>query len=1312
MGSINKSWFYSFANNKSTYRLIILFFSFFIFSSSLFATHIVGGEIGYRCLGNNNFEITLRVFRDCFNAAEGAYFDDPATIGVYNREGILISTFTLSPIGNDTLSEGSDPCLTISTPVCVHTTTYKDTINLLPRLGGYRFVYQRCCRNQTIVNIINPLETGATFDILLTEAAMKDCNSSPVINAWPPVYICNNRPLLVNSKATDENFDSLVYKFCTPFQGATFAIPQPVPPDGPPYDTVVWVNPTYSLSNMLGGSFPLVIDSKTGIMSGVPQTLGQFVVGVCIEEYDKVTKALLSETRRDFQYNVVNCAGSNAAFSLPDKICKNSEVTVFRENPEASTFEWYLGEGEDRELISRDFAIKLKFNEIGFYVLTLITDKGQFCESTQTRRFQVIGTEVDFSVNKLDFFCENFSRFSLNDISVTNDIVTPKYLWTVSFGNSILTSTLKSPVFDIPLGSAGNITLKVIASNCIDSITRAFTTGPSSGSDFNLAMNKVDQCLDSMVLKVNSSLPVNEILWLNNENKVIASGNPISLSWSAIRPSKLVAINNLGCKDTLILSISTLTHIPFNLNYPDSLVFCDLLAKKITPISSNGSELLRLKWTSNEKGILNDTSAAPTFGYPLSANFAYVKMLNSLGCEKLDSVKLIPGKISFLPPFPPDSIKLCANNEFKLEVKTFSSPYENKYLWSPVNVIKEGQGSPAIVILTDKSSNLKLNITNTVGCSINKDFNLNAQTFDPALDTLIIACASSPIVLNPGFNKSYTYLWSPGFGLSSNSIGNPIFLSSVNRNYKVTVTNPFNNCKVFKEVAVKKGLPNQISLGNDTTICDIDKYSLSVNGLTNGISYSWSKDANFNTNIGTGKLVSTVLNQGLNTFFVKATDTIGCVLTDSIQIRFSSILATMPSSLVLCKQPDTAIVNVKNLDSLQILSYNWFPKGGTFQNPLNSAEGKFLMRDSGRVSVSLQNQYGCKKELNTQISLSNNGIPVTFSAGRDSTLCSLGSIEIKVNSNISVQPIWSKSPIFNAILSTGNKINYSLDRGINTLYVKGENTDKCVYLDTIKLFVFPIAASLPDNYSVCLPSDTIKIQVTDSDTSQFLNYLWAPNGVIKSDPLEGPIALAQITKDTTVSVLLMNKYGCESTLRTKLTLINPAVKLSADVETLIKNKGDKATIKVSGCEGCKYIWSPFNTLNSLTDSIVIAMPNDTTIYKVIASKQGCSVTGTIRINVDDVQCDEPNIFVPNAFTPNNDGNNDELLVRGRWITSLRFVVYNRYGQELFTTNNQLEGWDGKYKGKDLGPDVFGYYLTVRCLDGGNFAKRGNVTLIK
>ena len=107
---LSDSYLFYFVKNKIIFGLFIGI----LLSNPVFATHIVGGEIGYRCLGNNHFEITLRVFRDCFNAADGAYFDDPATIGVFNREGILISTFSLSPIGNDTLSEGADPCPTIS----------------------------------------------------------------------------------------------------------------------------------------------------------------------------------------------------------------------------------------------------------------------------------------------------------------------------------------------------------------------------------------------------------------------------------------------------------------------------------------------------------------------------------------------------------------------------------------------------------------------------------------------------------------------------------------------------------------------------------------------------------------------------------------------------------------------------------------------------------------------------------------------------------------------------------------------------------------------------------------------------------------------------------------------------------------------------------------------------------------------------------------------------------------------------------------------------------------------------------------------
>ena len=1294
-------------------KLIFGLFASFFFSNPIFATHIVGGEIGYRCLGNNNFEITLRVFRDCFNAADGAYFDDPASVGVFNREGILITTFSLSPIGNDTLSEGTDPCLTISRPVCVHTTTYKDTINLVPRIGGYRFVYQRCCRNQTIVNIVNPLETGATFDILLSEAAIIDCNSSPVINSWPPVYVCNNRPLIVNSKATDDNFDSLIYKFCTPFQGATFAIPQPVPPDGPPFDTVVWVNPTYSLSNMLGGSFPLVIDSKTGIMTGVPQILGQFVIGVCIEEYDKVTKTLLSQTRRDFQYNVVNCTGSNASFSLAEKICRNTEIIVSRENPEATTYEWYLGEGEDRELISRDFLIKLKFNEIGSYVLTLITDKGQFCESTLSRRFDVIGNEINFSIQKEDFLCENFSRFSLKDDSKSSVQTIFNYTWTVKFGNSILSSTLRNPVFDIPLGTTGTITLKISTPfNCVDSLTNSFTTVPSSGSDFNLSLEKVDPCLDSLVLKAISSKPVTQYLWLSKEHDVLHTGLSYILPWTAKRPNRLVAINDIGCKDTLFLSLDEIRYLPFSLLYPDSLIFCDSISKKLIPNSFNPLDSISLKWTSSLGAINGDNSLTPFLDYPLREYFVYVKMSNTLGCQKLDSVRLIPGFIRVLNTLPQDSLALCSNNEFSLEVKTSPSIYQKNYLWSPANLIKQGQGTSSIVIFTDKSASLQVSITNSLGCSTNKIMNLKVQAFDPALDTSIIICSQSPVVLNAGFNASYSYYWSPGFGLNSQNIGNPIFSSPISRNYSVTVTNPVSNCKVIKEVKVKKGALTSLNIGNDTIVCNLNNLFLAVIEPLNTLTYTWSRDFNFKEILGSGNTLSANIKQGKNQFFVKSIDNIGCSLIDSITIQAAPIKAIMPSSLVLCNYPDTATLTVSNLDSTQLLSYDWFPKFNLVSNPLNSGIGKFLMRDTGIVRVILINQFGCKSELSSQISFSNRRIPVIFSVGKDSTLCNYGNIELKVNTNISVRIDWSKDATFKTVSHTGNNYNYPLIRGLNTLYVRGENIDKCIYLDTIKLNVFPVDASLPNSYNICVPSDSVKIEVTDKDTTQFLNYLWSPNGVIKSDPLDGPVAFAQISRDTTASVLLINKYGCETTIKTKLILVNPLITISADKETLIKNKGEKAILRVNGCVGCQYMWSPFNSLNSLIDSVVTAMPVDTTIYKVTASKLGCSTSASIRINVDNVQCEEPNIFVPNAFTPNNDGNNDVLHVRGRWITSLRFIVYNRYGQEVFSSSNQADGWNGIFKGKELGPDVFGYYLTVRCVDGGNFAKRGNVTLIK
>jgi gliding motility-associated-like protein len=95
-----------------------------------------------------------------------------------------------------------------------------------------------------------------------------------------------------------------------------------------------------------------------------------------------------------------------------------------------------------------------------------------------------------------------------------------------------------------------------------------------------------------------------------------------------------------------------------------------------------------------------------------------------------------------------------------------------------------------------------------------------------------------------------------------------------------------------------------------------------------------------------------------------------------------------------------------------------------------------------------------------------------------------------------------------------------------------------------------------------------------------------------------------------------------------------------------------------------------------------------------------------------ITVDTNNFFVPNAFSPNNDGNNDILFVRGKNIDQLNFVVYDRWGQRVFETNDINVGWDGSYNGERMENAVFVYYLTLTYSDGKTEVKKGNISLIR
>lgn len=283
-------------------KSLILILTIIVYQqSSLLATHIVGGEMNYECLGNDQYRISLKIYRDCDTGVP--WFDNPVVVGVFDAQTnsyIKSISFHLDPNSNDSISSHyPDSCTSPS--FCIHTTTYIDTTTLAFSNSGYILSYQRCCRSQDIVNITNPSAAGMTLTTEITPAALLSCSSSPRFNREVPLILGANDTFSINLGATDIDGDSLVYAFYAPFDGANQGNPMPNPPAAPPYTTVVYQFP-YNSQVPLGGGF-CTWDSSTGDFVAAPTNSGIYVVGFSILEYNTAGQ-LLSKTYKDIVIKV------------------------------------------------------------------------------------------------------------------------------------------------------------------------------------------------------------------------------------------------------------------------------------------------------------------------------------------------------------------------------------------------------------------------------------------------------------------------------------------------------------------------------------------------------------------------------------------------------------------------------------------------------------------------------------------------------------------------------------------------------------------------------------------------------------------------------------------------------------------------------------------------------------------------------------------------------------------------------------------------------------------------------------------------
>ena len=188
---------------------------------------------------------------------------------------------------------------------------------------------------------------------------------------------------------------------------------------------------------------------------------------------------------------------------------------------------------------------------------------------------------------------------------------------------------------------------------------------------------------------------------------------------------------------------------------------------------------------------------------------------------------------------------------------------------------------------------------------------------------------------------------------------------------------------------------------------------------------------------------------------------------------------------------------------------------------------------------------------------------------------------------------------------------------------------------------------------------------------------------------------------------VINNAPCPADSSTVIVTINPSpiVGITTNDDNCASEEGSITLTTLTGTPPILFNWN-----TGQTDSILPNLAMGT--YTVIVSDStGCTSTYITTINDLEINCDY-HIYLPNVFSPNGDGENDILYVRGKGIEMMTLTIYNRWGNKVFETNDMKTGWDGTYHGNDQGSAVFVYFINATFINGQEIEEKGNVSIVK
>ncbi len=741
-------------------RFLFILTSFFI-STTLLAEHITGGEIFYTykgldAAGNHQYEVTLKLFRNCGNV--GAQLDANAAIAIFdNTNNALVLNSSIAMTRKEELQLTTPgPCIVNAPTVCYEVGYYVFTVSLPSSLNGYTVAYQRCCRINGINNLSGSGNIGATFTASIPGTSMQPTgpeNNSAKFTATDTVIVCGGYPFTYSFAAVDpDQNDILRYSFCNAYPGATTMAPMPNPPSSPPYSSVSYSS-GFSASSPLGPN--VTINSVTGLISGTSPAEGIYVVTVCVSEIRN--GIVIATQRKDLQIKAGGCDIAKPQLNPEYITCDGLSYSFTHpSNSIIRTFYWEFGDpASGANNISTDQNPSHDFSAPGDYTIKLVTNRNGDCSDSTTAIMRVWpGFFPDFS--SIGVCLTNPVAF--HDNTQTNFGVVNSWRWNFADETTLAdTSHMQHPGWTY--ATAGTKSVELIVSNskgCTKTITKDIAI--MDKPPITLAFKDTLICRpDAVQLQASGTgnftwSPLTNIL---NANSGTPTVNPTTTTMYHVQ------LNEQGCINNDSVRVRVVDFVTLN-KMGDTLI-CETDSIQLR-ISSDG---LRYEWTPvtsvNDATIQNPmATAGNTTTYTVTARIG--------SCSNTKSIVVTAA------PYPVvdagEKVTICYNTSIVLH----GTHDGNTFTWSPASSLINANTLNPTAFPPRTTEYILTSLHTDPNTCPKPNHDTVLVTVLPKIrpyagnDTLVIV--GQPLQLNA--EGGVDYLWIPATGLNNATIKNPI----------------------------------------------------------------------------------------------------------------------------------------------------------------------------------------------------------------------------------------------------------------------------------------------------------------------------------------------------------------------------------------------------------------------------------------------------------------------------------------------------------------------------------------------------------